>query len=59
MVRPEDQLALWCRRGHEMTADNTRPGRSGEPLCRVCLREHLAAVRQWRREQRAREDEAG
>jgi hypothetical protein len=33
-----------------MTDDNIRPGRSGEPLCVECLRDHLAAVRQWRRE---------
>jgi hypothetical protein len=41
------QLALWCRRGHELTDDNTYPGRAGEPLCRECLRLHLAAVRRW------------
>jgi hypothetical protein len=39
------QLAFWCRLGHEMTPDNTRLGRSGEPLCKECLRIHLAAVR--------------
>jgi hypothetical protein len=41
------QLAFWCKAGHEMTEDNTRLGRSGEPLCRQCLKNHLAAARRW------------
>ena len=39
------QLAPWCKRGHEMTPDNIRLGRCGERLCKTCLRLHLRAVR--------------
>jgi hypothetical protein len=44
-MKAYSQLAFWCRFGHEMTDDNTRLGRSGEPQCKECLRLHLAAVR--------------
>jgi hypothetical protein len=37
--------------GHLMTDDNTRLGRSGEPLCKECLQIHLAAVRHGTRKQ--------
>ncbi|WP_445160960.1 hypothetical protein ACTXG5_22895 [Mycobacterium sp. Dal123C01] len=42
-----EQLALFCRFGHLMMDEgNIRRGRTGEPLCKACLRIHLAAVRQ-------------
>ena len=44
------QLALWCKHGHEMTDDNIRPGRCGEQECKTCWRIHLAAVREWARQ---------
>lgn len=49
-----EQLALWCKHGHEMTEANTRVGRRGETECNQCLREHLAAVRAFKRGQRER-----
>jgi hypothetical protein len=44
-----EQLAFFCRRGHPITEDNISLGRCGEPLCKECLRIHLAAVRRWTR----------
>ena len=44
-MKARTHLAFWCRFGHEMTDDNTRLGRGGEPQCKECLRLHLAAVR--------------
>jgi hypothetical protein len=49
-VKTYTQLAMWCRRGHPMTDDNIRFGRSGEPECKECLRIHLAAVREWKQQ---------
>jgi hypothetical protein len=47
-MSPTQQLAFWCRQGHEMTPDNTYRGHRGEPICKECLRQHLAAVRHWK-----------
>jgi hypothetical protein len=51
-MRAYTQLAFFCRRGHLMTDDNTRIGRCGEPECRQCMTDHLAAVRRWARTER-------
>jgi hypothetical protein len=45
----EQQLAIWCKRGHLLDDENTYPGRGGVALCSECLREHLAAVRRFKR----------
>jgi hypothetical protein len=34
----DEQLVLWCRTGHEMTAANIRYGSHGQPECGECWR---------------------
>jgi hypothetical protein len=54
-MKARTQLAFWCRFGHEMTDDNIRLDRTGQPQCKECLRIHLAAVRRRTRNRKERE----
>jgi hypothetical protein len=48
MTPVDNQMAIWCKRGHAMEGDNVFRGKRGEMQCRECLIDHLRAVRKWR-----------